>query len=110
MMTLAAAWCAQAEDYWAVPRRGANLFDRTESADRRPDSSIPCGDGKPRTTCPRAASSSASFGVDRRELGDGPTPPGFWEALERGRTPTFTRRDNPIFDVLKKALARGTAP
>jgi endoglucanase len=40
------------------------------------------------------------------ELGDGPTPPGFWDALEKGRTPTFTRRDNPLFEVLKTALAR----
>jgi endoglucanase len=39
------------------------------------------------------------------ELGDGPTPPGFWEALEKGRALTLPRPDNPLFDVLKKALA-----
>jgi endoglucanase len=44
------------------------------------------------------------------ELGDGPTPPGFWEALEKGRSPTFARRDNLLFDVLKNALARTNPP
>jgi hypothetical protein len=43
------------------------------------------------------------------ELGDGPTPPGFWQALEKGLTPTFPRHGSPLFDVLAKALARAAA-
>ena len=40
------------------------------------------------------------------ELGDGPTPPGYWSALEAGRTPAVRRRDNPLWLVLQRGLAR----
>jgi len=43
------------------------------------------------------------------ELGDGPVPAGYWAAVEAGRTPSLPRRGNPLFDVLKQALARRRA-
>lgn len=41
------------------------------------------------------------------ELGDAQVPPDYWEALERGESPTLPRVPNPIFGALEAAL-RGT--
>jgi hypothetical protein len=36
------------------------------------------------------------------ELGTGPVPAGYWQALERGITPVLKRTDNPLWAVIKK--------
>lgn len=40
------------------------------------------------------------------ELGDGPPPPGYWAAQERGERFTGPRPPNPMSDVLREALSR----
>jgi hypothetical protein len=38
------------------------------------------------------------------ELGAEGLPPGYWEARNRGEKPDLPRRDNPMFDIIKKRL------
>jgi endoglucanase len=38
------------------------------------------------------------------ELGTGPVPAGYWQAIEKGETPNVKRIDNPIWAVFKKEL------
>jgi hypothetical protein len=38
------------------------------------------------------------------EIGAGPTPPGFWNSVERGETPNPPRAPNPMADTLQAGL------
>jgi len=38
------------------------------------------------------------------ELGAEGYPPGYWEAKKRGENPVLHRKDNPMFDVIKRYL------
>jgi endoglucanase len=40
------------------------------------------------------------------ELGAGPVPAGYWQAVEKGETPTVKRIDNPIWAVIKRELKK----
>jgi endoglucanase len=40
------------------------------------------------------------------ELGAGPVPAGYWQAVEKGETPTVKRVDNPIWAVIKRELKK----
>jgi hypothetical protein len=40
------------------------------------------------------------------ELGDKPLPAAYWSAIERGDTPTLARGRSPVFEPIRKRLAR----
>jgi Cellulase (glycosyl hydrolase family 5) len=42
------------------------------------------------------------------ELGPGPLPPGYWQAVEGGRVVELPRRANPLWDVVSRGLAGDT--
>ena len=44
------------------------------------------------------------------ELGHGPPPAGYWKHVGSSRTLPRPRRDSPLFDLLKRALAKSRAP
>ena len=38
-------------------------------------------------------------------IGTGPLPWAYWQAVDAGKTPEPPRRDNPLFDVIRRELA-----
>jgi hypothetical protein len=40
------------------------------------------------------------------ELGTKPLPPSYWYAIEKGKKPKLDRKDNPLFNIIKKHLKK----